>query len=179
MGRGYTFTCHTCRIVYEVGYGSYGHYCLQPDFYNKETLAEYKRRMELLLEKERGYAIEENYRRVMVLHSLHDYDAIDSEFSEVEEDYDARRAGYFHYDFQDVWHKRWSQAIDVIRKAVKKNPSLSASDLVRIGNEAVDCDVLDEDRANLVIELSKPKPPLPKDLHKKLRNFNRRMRASS
>jgi hypothetical protein len=175
MSRGYTFTCHTCQIVYEIGYGSYGHYCLQPDSYAPETLAEYKRRLSSLPESERRMAIAEHYRMVMVMHALHEWDALDSEFSEIEDDYDERRSGYFNYSFWDAWRDRESKALEAVRKLHKENPQLLVSELTQKANDIVDADVMSDDWAQRIVDSMKPKKPLPKHLQRTLKNWKVRM----
>lgn len=179
MGRGYTFTCHTCRITYEVGYGSYGHFCLEPDNYTGETIGEYKRRLASLPESEQRMAIAKHFQMVMVIHSLHEWDSLDSEFSEIEEDYDERRKGYFYYSFNDAYRKRMDEAVTFARKALKERADLSPAELTRMANEAADFEIMDEEWAARIIESLKPKPPLPKDLQTKLKNWKARQRAAS
>lgn len=177
MGRGYTFTCHTCKIVYAVGYGSYGHMCLEPDEYSKESIGEYKRRLSALPLSEQRMAIAHHYAMVMTIHSQHEWDALDSEFSECEEGYDERRTDYFRYDFQDAWRVRTNQAVDVCRRILGVNPLATPSELTRLANAECGADVMDDEWAARIIENSKPKSPLPRELRAKLSRFNKRNRT--
>lgn len=72
MGTEFNFVCKDCKVDYNLGYGSYGWY---NPFIDK-TLKE----LEDCDEGVKDYAIFNNYKQCLILHSLHDWDTYNTDY---------------------------------------------------------------------------------------------------
>jgi hypothetical protein len=173
MSRSYTFTCHTCRTVFNIGYGSSGGTCIP----------EWGESLEAFLEraKDNALANTRRYEEVLKAHFGHEWDTHDSEFDE-DGSFERIRRGYKHEDLQERDEQAWlayrRRIWEEAESIVAKQPDITAPDLLTLLTARhPDTEETEDTIKSWIANINNKRRGLPKELRDTLSKYESRVAA--